>query len=100
MPGWESMPPRERRNLCIALPLLALLVGWHGISDRGLMRLHRLEQQVAAVRATNAALEKDIQDLTTQIGRLEHDDRYFEEFARRRYGLIRKNEIIFQFKKR
>ncbi len=94
------MPQSERRRLLAALVLFALLTGWHLFSDQGALRLHRLRAELAAVRSANVALAGEIQALTTEIGRLEHDDQYFEEFARKQYGLIRKNERIFRFKEK
>jgi len=98
MPGSSIMPPSERHRLLAATVIFALLAGWHLFSDHGLRRLREVNAELASVRAANAALEGKIRSTAREVGRLEHDDRYFEEYARRTYGLIRKNERILEFK--
>lgn len=55
-------------------------------------RLEELHQQKARLEQENAALRE-------QIERIESDIEYFERIAREKHGLIRKNEILFDFEK-
>ncbi len=65
--------------------------------ERGLLRINHLtrdkkqiEERVAALQAENDQLKREIEALKT-------DRRYLESIARKDFGLVRKNEIIYQF---
>jgi cell division protein FtsB len=50
----------------------------------------KLEQEIAQLKQENEELQND-------INRLENDPLYLEEVARREYGLLKKNERVFDF---
>ena len=52
--------------------------------------LEQLEQEIAE-------LEKENHDLQVEIDRLQNDPEYLEEIARKEYGLLRKNERVYEF---
>jgi cell division protein FtsB len=80
--------------LAIAGVTLSALLGEHGLLH--LRRLHRerqgLRQTTFALLGTNARLREDIR-------RLDEDDLYLEELARRRLGLVRPNETVYRFRR-
>jgi cell division protein FtsB len=63
--------------------------------------------QYVKVRSQNALLTSEVEDLQKQnkalkdeIGKLKNDQGYIEEVARHEYGLLKKNEIVFDFNKK
>jgi len=65
--------------------------------ERGLLRIYHLskdkremEKRVEELKAENDRLKREIQALQS-------DRRYLESIARRDFGLVRPNEIIYQF---
>ncbi len=100
MTSFPTMPTDHKRLIIVSLLALIVLVGWHVFSPRGLVRYMQLRGQLAELHRTNSDLEKDNTSLAREVFRLQNDDLYFEDIARRRYGLIKKNEIIFDFSSR
>lgn len=52
--------------------------------------LHSLQQKTVELEEDNNKLNKDIE-------RLQNDSGYLEEIARKEYGLLRKNERVYDF---
>ena len=53
-------------------------------------RTAALEQQTEELMRSNEALKAEIE-------RLKHDEAYLEQVAREKYGLLKKNERVFDF---
>jgi cell division protein FtsB len=66
---------------------------------QGLPRMRTLEQSLAQVEADNADLKRDIGTLRVEVQQLKDDPAAVERIARSQLGLVRKNEIVFQFGK-
>jgi len=86
-----------------ALPLtiLAMAVVFVPVlifEPQGLPRLRALERDVDQVEAENRAVEREIVRLRLQNRLLKDDLGTAEHVARSEFGLIRKNEIVFQAK--
>jgi cell division protein FtsB len=67
-------------------------------SNQGLLRLKRLDQERLKIEKANQALEEENRRLLIRIDRTKHDPGTIEDEARRKLGLIKPDEIIFQFK--
>ena len=61
------------------------------------MEYHRLKNELREAVARNRELAAQNSELQEEIDRLKTDKVYLEKIARERYGLIKKNEIIYQF---
>ena len=68
------------------------IYGRHGLNEG--MRLRRkhaeFQEQIAHLERTNRKLEAEIDALT-------HDSTYIEKYLRSTYGMVRKNEVVYQF---
>ena len=62
------------------------------------LEYHRIKKELKDVIARNKELATQNSELQEEIDRLKTDKVYLEKIARERYGLIKKNEIIYQFK--
>jgi cell division protein FtsB len=75
----------------IAVPILIL-------EPNGLPRLHGLEREFEQVEADNAELRRDIEHLRVEVQQLKEDPAAVERIARGELGMVRKNEVVFQFR--
>jgi cell division protein FtsB len=69
-------------------------------STNGIFRYYRLKQSLETLRTANEKLKKENEILIEEIARIQNDPEYLEEVARKKFGLIKKNEMIFNFRKK
>jgi len=65
--------------------------------DRGLLRIYHLNKEKQEVQQRLETLKGDNMKLVREVDALKNDRRYLESIARRDFGMVRKNEIIYQF---
>jgi cell division protein FtsB len=65
--------------------------------DRGLLRIYHLNQEKQDIQKHLEELKNENEKLKREIEALKTDRRYLESIARKDFGLVRKNEIIYQF---
>jgi cell division protein FtsB len=65
--------------------------------EQGLLKISHLAREKEALQLRAAALLLENQQLKREIEALKSDRRYLESLARKDFGLVRKNEIIYQF---
>jgi cell division protein FtsL len=94
-----SAPAKPSRRLLLVplLVLILMLLGLAVFGERGLLRaLHALQQkeelqgEIRKLEETNAALQREIEALR-------RDQRYLERIARKELGLVREDELVYQF---
>lgn len=66
--------------------------GWGFLSYRG------VQNQVQTLTRENKALTERNTELRKEIERLQNDDSYLEEFARQKYGMLKENETVYEYK--
>lgn len=87
------------------LPIMILLIAVVGapvlmLAPEGLPRLRSLSKELAEVQSENADLRRDIQELRGAVQHLRQDPKAIERIARDELGLVRPNELVFQFPRR
>jgi len=98
----QKLSPLQRRKLIkivVVIVLLALVwvvfspnTGiWTVIQHRS--ELHQLQEETIQLKQENAALQ-------SEIDQLQNDPAYLEEIARGKYGLLKKNERVFDFSRK
>lgn len=97
-PKKKLTPLQENRLLKIVIVLIIIAVVWL-VCAPGTGLYSSMKQ-----RRTSAELEKQTEELQqandrlrAEIDRLIHDDAYLEQVAREKYGLLKKNERVFDF---
>jgi cell division protein FtsB len=65
--------------------------------DRGLLRIYHLSQEKQDIQKHLEELKNENEKLKREIEALKTDRRYLESIARKDFGLVRKNETIYQF---
>jgi cell division protein FtsB len=67
--------------------------------DRGLLHLGRLNQEIKRMETTNESFREENKALKKEIFLLKNNREYLEETIRKEVGLVRKNEVVYQFNK-
>lgn len=87
----------QNRKILLAAGLTALLaIIWLIFSPWGAISYFRLERELAEARGRNLELTATNGRMEKEIARLKTDSTYLEKVARDQYGLLRKNEVVFQ----
>lgn len=81
------------------IPILAVtfILYFTIFGERGLLRIYHLKKEQQDVRLRLEALKGENLKLVREVDALKNDRRYLESIARRDFGMVRKNEIIYQF---
>ncbi len=87
---------RRLRKIVFAIGIIILLAFIFG-GDLGVIAMVRSIRYKKELERAIAAEKKKSEKLAAQIQKLSQDTSYIEQIARLKYGMARKNEIIFVF---
>jgi cell division protein FtsB len=87
----------NKRMYLIPAGVILFILYFTIFGERGLLRIYHLNQEKENVQKRAAALQLENDQLKREIEALKSDRRYVESIARKDFGLVRKNEIIYQF---
>jgi cell division protein FtsB len=81
------------------IPILAVtfILYFTIFGERGLLRIYHLNKEKQDVQQRLETLKGENLKLVREVDALKNDRRYLESIARRDFGMVRKNEIIYQF---
>jgi cell division protein FtsB len=87
----------QKRYLFLPAIVILFILYFTVFGERGLLRISHLrrdrdemEKKLTEIKGENDKLKREIEALRT-------DRRYLESLARRDFGLVRGNEVIYQF---
>lgn len=90
---------KELRTLILVSILsVCAVTAWLLFSPNGILTYYHLKQQIEAVKAENEQLKEENRLLQQKIDKIKNDPAYLEELARKEYNLLKKNELVFEFK--
>ena len=67
------------------------------LDEQGLPRYRHLREELGELRASNEELVREIASLKGEIEALRTDPSYVERIARDELGMVRAEELVFQF---
>jgi cell division protein FtsB len=67
------------------------------MEEQGLPRYRKLRAELEQTRQQSARLRREVVALEEHVGRLRHDPGALERIARDEIGMLRKDELVFQF---
>jgi cell division protein FtsB len=91
------MNARKRQIFLITGIITLLVLLWLTLSPWGVVSFFRLRHDLAEMRTGNRELTETNRALEKEIDRLKNDRAYLEKVAREQYGLLKKNEVIYQY---
>ena len=95
----RKISDNEQKKMWLAgTTVFILLVIWIMIAPNGAIKYYRVNKELGVVHARNQELTAENEALKEEIGKLKNDPAYIQEIARKKYGMIKKNEIVFEFK--
>ena len=77
---------------CIAFILFFTVFG-----DKGLLRIHELRTDKGVIDSRLSETRSENEKLKHEIVALKTDRRYLESIARKDFGLVRADEVIYRF---
>lgn len=99
------MSSREGSTSSAALPaktlvpilLILVLLGFALFGDKGILRAIQFNRQKTELQAELQRVEEINSALRQEIKSLRSDRRYIEDIARRELGMVKKDELVYQF---
>ena len=91
---------RQEKKILWALGLIVatfFLLWIFFAPGRGYFHYRKLQREITVLTKENSQLEAKNAELTKDIKRLQSDDTYLEEVARKKHGLLKKNETVYEF---
>jgi cell division protein FtsB len=87
-----------RRTLPVAMLSVAVVaVPVLVFAPDGLPRLRALQKELADIRTEKQQLRRDVARLRIEVRQLRDEPAAVERIARDELGMVRKNEVVFQF---
>ena len=100
-PSQKISPIQEKKLLKITIVLVLIALLWVLFSPRaGVFALLKQRSELKELQQQTVELQKENVRLQNEIDRIQNDPVYLEEVARKDYGLVRKNELIYDFSKK
>ncbi|HIJ78187.1 MAG: septum formation initiator family protein [Desulfobulbaceae bacterium] len=97
MPSRFSL--QERKKIILLSTLIFLIVGaWSIFGPFGALKYYRVAGELKEVQTRNKGLTQANDNLRKEIIKLRTDPAYLEEVARKEFGLLKKNEVVYDFK--
>ena len=87
----------QRKMYVIPLLIITLILYFTVFGERGLLRIYHLSKERQEVTLRLDTLKNENLKLVREVDALKNDRRYLESIARRDFGMVRKNEVIYQF---
>jgi cell division protein FtsB len=87
----------EKRMYLIPAGCLAFILFFTVFGDKGLLRIFELRKDKAKIEKRLIEIRSENENLKREVVALQSDRRYIERIARKDLGLVRSNEVIYQF---
>lgn len=86
-----------RRTWLIPAACLTFILFFTVFGERGLLRIYEMKREKQRIDQSVSELSAENQKLRLSIEGLRSDRHHLERIARKELGLVRPNEIIYQF---
>jgi cell division protein FtsB len=87
----------QKRFYLTPAAVIVFILYFTVFGDRGLLRINHLHRDRDEMQQRLQELKGENERLKREISALQTDRRYLESIARRDFGLVRSNEVIYQF---
>lgn len=90
----------SRRFFLIPAVIILFILFFTVFGERGVLRIYRMTQEKEEIQKKAEQIKTENEQLKREIEALKSDRRYLESIARKEFGLVRPNELIYQFSTR
>ena len=87
----------RKKVLLYSVLIVAMVTVWSVFGPYGALKYYGVTKELNEILAQNEQLREANTALRQEINKLKKDPVYLEEVARRQFGLIKKNEVIYEF---
>ena len=87
----------RKRMYLIPAGFILFILFFTVFGERGLLRIYHLNKDRQELQKKAEALKSENDNLKREIEALKGDRRYLESIARKDFGLVRPNEVIYKF---
>jgi len=87
----------QKKIYLVPLGCVLFILFFTVFGDKGLLRIFELKQDRAKIENRLVEIRNENNILKREIVALKTDRRYIESIARKDFGLVRANEVIYQF---
>jgi len=93
-----NLSENDRKKVLLYSVLIVTVVGvWSIFGPYGALKYYGIANELNEISTQNEQLREANTALRQEINKLKKDPVYLEEVARRQFGLIKKNEVIYEF---
>lgn len=97
MAAKEPTQPTRRLAPAWLIVIVLLMLAFAMFGDRGVLRTIQSNRYRAELQGELQKLQDERQQLREEINRLRQDKDYLEQLARKKLGMVREGELIYQF---
>lgn len=87
----------RKRMYFIPAACILFILFFTVFGERGLLRIYHLSRERDQIRERVGDVRTENEKMKREIEALKTDRRYLESIARKDFGLVRPNEIVYQF---
>jgi cell division protein FtsB len=87
----------QKRFVLVPVAAAVFILYFTVFGERGLLRINHLHRDRDEMQKRFMELKSENDKLKREISALQSDRRYLESIARRDFGFVRGNEVIYQF---
>jgi len=88
---------RMKKKYLLPSGIILFVLYFTVFGERGLLRIYHLREEHRQMLKNVDELRAENERLRREVEALKSDRRYLESIARKDFGLVRKNEVIYQF---
>lgn len=87
----------RKKVLLYCVFIITVIGAWSVFGTYGLLKYYWVAKELNEVLSQNEQLHEANSALQQEIHKLKKDPVYLEKMARQQFGLIKKNEVIYEF---
>ncbi|MFA7382992.1 MAG: septum formation initiator family protein [Desulfurivibrionaceae bacterium] len=87
----------RKKILLYSVLIVTVVSAWSVFGPYGALKYFRVATELNEINVRNEQLRESNTALQQEINKLKKDRVYLEEVARRQFGFIKENEVIYEF---
>lgn len=87
----------QKRIYVAAAGCIAFILFFTVFGEKGLLRIYELKKDKSVIDLRLVKIKEENDKLKREVVALQSDRRYLESIARKDLGMVRSNEVVYQF---